>query len=163
MRLQIDAKLGARILEYLWPARKRRKSHAGVQSSRNVHALLVHSSSSSRPHTRSRTSLDSPTSWNEYQENAASRTLAVPSRGLGMSRSFTDLRKSVNDSSELIPLTRTRSSHGMETLVVSSKRDSHDFSLKRGKREDAVEMKTRSSQKTFVLARVSRYASFHAV
>ncbi|THV08447.1 hypothetical protein K435DRAFT_11362 [Dendrothele bispora CBS 962.96] len=162
LRLQVDARVGRRILEYVWPSRKKRRQESEDKESDLVKDVQA------RPVMLPRVSLDTaiPTSpkvareWSESGETG----LAPPSlRRLGASRSFTDLRSSAAESSPLLPgspLHRTRSSEllGSDSVIPEAKRPKHrlDSTQKINKTGDAAEMRTRSSQKTFVLVKISR-------
>ena len=99
-----------------------------------------------------------------------SNTLTPPPglRKLGASRSFTDLRMSARENStqslKLSPLTRMRSSDALSKFDGQSNGDGGKLKKARAAaahrhKMDAAEMKTRSSQKTFVWVKVSRYVS----
>ncbi|KAF4601061.1 hypothetical protein EYR38_005710 [Pleurotus pulmonarius] len=144
IRLQIDASLGRRIMEYLWPARKDRRirsstSSADTDDETNIPRIIA-----------TRASLDSPRALQTFPSEVTSDATLRPPMGLrrlGSSRSFTDLRFSTTQ--EPAPkLSRTRSSDALKpTNQVEPKR--------RDTIMDATEMKTRSSQKSFVLVRIS--------
>ncbi|KAF8897633.1 golgi-body localization protein domain-containing protein [Infundibulicybe gibba] len=160
MRLQIDAKVGRRIMEYVWPARKNRQSiiadepaefQSVSQSLQVVTSNII----------TSRASLDSPRSRQTQPSSDRSAGLAPPLRRLGTSRSFTDLR-STQESSTPRPLSRTQSSEALRQFSAppitpaKSRTDSGGKgSMLNRSMGDAAEMKTRSSQKTFVLVRIS--------
>ncbi|KAF9268076.1 hypothetical protein L218DRAFT_994841 [Marasmius fiardii PR-910] len=169
LRLQVDARVGSRIMEYLWPARKDR--HKAIEkedeSSQEGGYTLV-----------PRVSLDSATPTTPSRQNtnlssdAPSSGLAPPLRRLGASRSFTDLRSSLIESTPLLSpaLHRTRSSEILrdertstrspEVLQVGRSKSRVDaVDQPSPKIGDAAEMRTRSSQKTFVLVRIPRYMS----
>ncbi|KAF5390524.1 hypothetical protein D9757_002702 [Collybiopsis confluens] len=134
LRLQIDAKVGRRIMEYVYPARKhRRKSIEGPPQADTAMDMALRSSS-----------------------------LAPPLRKLGTSRSFTDLRSAAAQESTQVflrpPLQRTRSSEHLKRNQTTG--DNLDKENKRQKtiskrNGDAAEMKTRSSRKTFVFVKIS--------
>jgi hypothetical protein len=169
MRLQVDAKVGRRIMEYLWPARRVRNQQSVIGKP----DLFPESrDSESGPSdfvlpSLSRSSLDSPRVSPGVRLDRD--RLAPPLRKLGSSRSFTDLRSATPGSPNRPLLERTRSSErrqpfsplpssrlptdtGAVTKAESSKMPTSERAL-----GDAAEMKTRSSQKTFVLVRISRY------
>jgi hypothetical protein len=146
MRLQVDAKVGSRIMEYVWPARKTRK-----QISRDMSLAADQTAQVLSP---SRPSLDlshAPTSQREH------RLAPPPLRKLGSSRSFTDLRSSASEHAQISSLQRTRSSQALRPHSVGEQMRDAPESTRLRKYGDAAEMKTRSSQKTFVLVRVSRH------
>ncbi|KAI9001069.1 golgi-body localization protein domain-containing protein [Trametes punicea] len=168
MRLQIDIRVGRKIMEYLWPARRNRKqspteteSFAMPEPLSKPDDLPVVTYSDSPRHASfdlpARTSLDT-------------NRLAAPTlRRLGSSRSFTDLRNTRQDSLQVPRMHRTRSSDALKArandgLSMSKASTSgggrHAYDKDRSKQEldDAAEMKTRASQKTFVRVKV---ASLH--
>jgi hypothetical protein len=146
LRLQIDARVGRRIMEYLWPNRRDREE-TNIQ---NPEISIM------SPTSPGRTSLDSPRTLQtmKFPENGS---LAPPLRRLGPSRSFTDLRLSAKNTLQPPPsLNRLRSS---ESLRQDS--DASEFGegrMKGGSKKDgdAAEMKTRASQKSFVMVKISR-------
>jgi hypothetical protein len=161
MRVQIDAKVGSRIMEYVWPARKHRKQLEGETlkpSAPTSPTMLV-----SSPHLPSRSSLDSPRPLQGMRDTR----LSPPTlRKLGSSRSFTDLRSAASEPSGIPTLQRTRSSQALRPVSPSSRPASGHAANSRTegslitpllrKFGDAAEMKSRSSQKSFVLVRISR-------
>jgi hypothetical protein len=111
MRLQVDAKIGQRMMEYVWPGRKLRKQNTLAKDSTLT--------ASSQPMTPLRTSFDHPslgqpsTTSNEGMQEA---TLHPPTlRRLGASRSFTDLRSTVAES-PVYELPKTRSTENLSVL-----------------------------------------------
>jgi hypothetical protein len=84
-------------------------------------------------------------------------------RKTGASRSFTDLRKAANESLQVPRLHRTRSTDALVPLSAHSstghmsKVSDEGRSMRRQETDDAALMKTRSSQKTFVWVKVSRF------
>ncbi|KAH9938206.1 golgi-body localization protein domain-containing protein [Fomitopsis serialis] len=169
MRLQIDTRIGRRIMEYVWPARReRQQAKDEIQTfdtlmespitEEPVDIIIVPES----PMSPRRSSWDVSPRTREDPHKAATS----PLRKLGASRSFTDLRKARTDS--LRPPTptlhKTRSTEGLSheahpmRQVSKSGSDAKDrtLPLRKGKDvDDATEMKTRSSQKTFVWVRVN--------
>ncbi len=166
MRLQIDAKVGRRIMEYLWPARRTRNiTDDTIANSPDAHHKKILPPS--------RTSLDSPRGLTHSRQASEPENakLAPPTglRRLGTSRSFTNLRDAASSRPQPFrapTLSRTRSSAALgheaqladaaaaERRVKTNKADVVQEPKQRG---DAAEMRTRSSQKTFVLVRISRY------
>ncbi|KZT74332.1 hypothetical protein DAEQUDRAFT_761200 [Daedalea quercina L-15889] len=169
MRLQIDTRIGRRIMEYVWPARRERQQATDEIETFDtlmespvyeepVDIVIIPGS----PISPRRSSWDvSPRSRQDPHKAATS-----PLRRLGASRSFTDLRKARSDS--LQPPTPTlhkmRSTDGLAHEVHTARQasksgsDAKDRTLPPSKRkdiDDATEMKTRSSQKTFVWVRVN--------
>jgi hypothetical protein len=161
MRLQVDAKVGRRIMEYVWPARRNRQQliedeQPLLPADNTPDIMLV------------RSSLDSPRPLVPRKGSLSPPALAPPAR-LSASRSFTDLRSAATLAPPSRPgLHRTASSGALRqpTLPVappidpSRKKNRSDSSNKASqltkKTGDAAEMKTRSSQKSFVMVRISR-------
>ncbi|TCD68203.1 hypothetical protein EIP91_011375 [Steccherinum ochraceum] len=177
MCLQIDTRVGKKIMEYVWPSRRNRGEIANEsEDSQLVSPPSPTSHPVSRPSSK-RASMDivSPTPRRSMDSN---RLTPLPLRRLNTSRSFTDLRgeRSEPARSDTLqvhrPLARTRSSDGLFALSLTSpspidrsnqpSEESHRLSsaVSKKSRDDAAEMKTRSSQKTFVWVRVS---SLHLV
>ncbi|KAJ6515787.1 golgi-body localization protein domain-containing protein [Mycena sanguinolenta] len=160
MRLQVDAKVGRRIMEYVWPARRNRKQliedEPSTPADNTPEIVLV------------RSSLDSPRS--ATRKGSLLPPSPTPTARLSSSRSFTDLRSAATLAPPSRPgLHRTASSSALrqDSLSVappmdpsSRKKNRSDSSNKvaqvtRKKTGDAAEMKNRSSQKSFVMVRIS--------
>ncbi|KAJ7638917.1 golgi-body localization protein domain-containing protein [Roridomyces roridus] len=142
MRLQIDARVGRRLMEYVWPARRHRKSIT-IDDSQTT------SADNSAEATPMYDPLDSP---------RAPRLLSA----LSASRSFTDLRSAASLAPPSAPaLHRTQSTDGLRqaslrpTPEPPRRKSTNKVAQMRKKTGDAAEMKTRSSQKSFVLVRIS--------
>lgn len=151
-RLQLHAAMGRKIMEYFWPGRRERAELEASDEEADDEDLVSE-----------RASMDAP---------RLSSNLTPPPglRKLGASRSFTDLRMSARENSsqgrKVSPLTRMMSSDALNK-IDSNKVDGQD-NLEGGWRNrskagaaahkrkmDAAEMKTRSSQKSFVLVKIS--------
>lgn len=170
MRLQVDAKVGSRIMEYVWPARKQRT--LAIQERTNSEGSGQTAMNESIPTTQlsSRKSLDSPRALEKPRTSLDTNGLKPPGlRRLATSRSFTDLRSSSAGSGSVPPTPLTAVSHkSRATDVFRSVSNSSEVSDSQGRRRnettkqldrkigDAAEMKTRSSQKTFILVKISR-------
>ncbi|KAI0750742.1 golgi-body localization protein domain-containing protein [Daedaleopsis nitida] len=177
MRLQIDIRVGRKIMEYLWPARRARQqsptetesfvipehigSHHDHQKAADLPAVIY---TDSPRHA----SFDLPP-----RKSLDANRLAPPSplRRLGTSRSFTDLRNARQDSLQVPRIHRTNSSSSLKAKstdalamtkpsISTATRATFDSKDKHRNRQsdDAAEMKTRASQKTFVRVKV---ASLH--
>jgi hypothetical protein len=151
MRLQIDARVGRRIMEYLWPARRNRQG-AIEDGGENLEVQIP-----PKPPHGGRTSLDSPRTLQGFRHDTAKELVPPVLRKLGNSRSFTDLR-SKKDTLHPPSLSRM---HSTETLRHNSSTDAGEDRKHKGsdvnkRAGDAAEMKTRASQKSFVLVRISR-------
>lgn len=137
LRLQIDAKIGKKIMEYVWPDRKDRETD-------NTPSVEVKSPV--------RASVDSPRGL--HGPKPPEPTLAAPRR-LAASRSFTDLR-ATTESFLAAPsfLTRNRSSESLnpEREKKTADNPSQDLTTEFA---EATVMKNRSSQKSFVFVRIS--------
>ncbi|OSD04190.1 hypothetical protein PYCCODRAFT_1476242 [Trametes coccinea BRFM310] len=162
MRLQIDIRVGRKIMEYLWPARRNRKRSPTETES---FAMPEPPSKDDLPAV---TYTDSPrhSSFDLPPRKSLDATrLAPPAlRRLGTSRSFTDLRNTRQDSLQVPRLHKTRSSDALKAsasngpAASTTGRAAHDKGRMRQELDDAAEMKTRASQKTFVRVKV---ASLH--
>jgi len=149
IRLQLDASLGQRIMEYIWPARRTRNRSVDSSPSCDTH------------YPKSRESLDPARLLHKPRSSLDSISLAPPLRKLGSSRSFTDLRSAAADFMNT-PSPDTQSNQRLLTsspdMLDESRRHRHtairQVSLDR--KTDFDEMKTRSSQKIFVLIKISR-------
>ncbi|KDQ64599.1 hypothetical protein JAAARDRAFT_145519 [Jaapia argillacea MUCL 33604] len=160
MKLQIDTKVGQRIMEYVWPARKNRRQI----ESQEEHNLTNSDSDEDDPVLKTqapmRSSLELPRPI--PHSRMSGNILAPPLRRLGASRSFTDLRSAASDTFHFSKMQRTPSSYREDPLQSSASAGQ----LQRTKVEsptrisfgregnDAAEMRTRSSQKSFIRVRV---------
>lgn len=174
LRLQVDARVGRRIMEYVWPDRKDRQA-ALDDSTAKEKSLKPPLEIEIKSPTSSRSSIDSPRALHRPVD-PDEKTLVSPLRKLGASRSFTDLRLAKN-TGFLSPgvflsppgfLQRTDSSSSISFASMldapETSRPNVEFDLdildpkrKESKdTDDAQVMKTRSSQKSFVLVRISR-------
>jgi len=177
LRLQIDAKVGRRIMEYVWPDREKgQMSTEDSPEKESIPAppLEIRVKSPTSPAARS--SIDSPRGLHTPKRSIDpnDQTSLPTLRRLGSSRSFTDLRSamdngSLNPSTFLSPpafLKRTQSSDSVNFSSVleaaSVPGTSHTIDQEeinapdRKLLDDAHIMKTRSSQKSFVMVRISR-------
>lgn len=164
LRLQVDAKVGVRIMEYLWPSRKARRQNSEVATKKAA-------AGNSRSASRQRSSMDSPTMLGTpaFSEQSSTKTLQVSPtlRRLGTSRSFTDLRMTSQTTTNTTTTTstrrlnRTRSTDlliGADTQPqkVRWKPENGVGGKQTTKHGDAKEMKTRSNQKSFVFVQIAR-------
>ncbi|KAF8076499.1 golgi-body localization protein domain-containing protein [Lyophyllum atratum] len=152
MRLQIDARVGRRIMEYVWPARKHRNEIDDAKN--NVLELRKPTADLQR------TSLDSPRALHgpRSPHESSKGELVPPLRKLGASRSFTDLRRSATAKDNLLVPTihKMPSSETMRQISNDGAEGSNKQKGKSGKKDnDAAEMKIRTSQKSFVLVKIS--------
>lgn len=149
IRLQLDASLGQRIMEYVWPARRSRNRDTDTDTA----------SPYDTHHPKPRASLDSSKLLNQPRSSLDASSLTPPLRKLGSSRSFTDLRSAAADSM-ITPYPTAQSNQRSLTAdaLDESRRHRHaiirQISLEH--KTDFDEMKTRSSQKNFVLVKISR-------
>jgi len=152
LRLQIDAKVGRRIMEYVYPSRKnRRKSIEEVPQADTAMDNAMRTSSFGY--------LDSPDVANPALPlNHELSGLTPPLRKLGASRSFTDLRSTAAQDTRQVTLRptlqRARSQTAVDRFEREAKRQKTQNSVHRNN-GDAAEMKTRSSRKTFVFVKIS--------
>lgn len=166
LRLQVDAKVGSRIMEYVWPARKHR--NLAIEDKANIEGSVQKVEDEtlvSRP--SSRKSLDSSRALDkELAPFEPSGLTPPPLRKLRASRSFTDLRNS-SPASEFSSTPRSvvsQKSRAADTMSdfpdppdgLMKRRNEAGKQAQRRKIGDAAEMKTRSSQKTFILVKISR-------
>lgn len=169
MRLQVDAKVGSRIMEYVWPARRHRNLAVEDRASAEG-SVQVTGDKTSVLRSPSRKSLDSSRALEKQRTSFESSALAPPPlRRLGASRSFTDLRDN-STTSDFTSTPRSPISYKGRTVdavrLMSNfpdppdnlvkRRNEPDKQAQRRKVGDAAEMKTRSSQKTFILVKISR-------
>jgi hypothetical protein len=144
LRLQLDTKVGQRIMEYIWPARKNRRKKT-EDSAPNV--VKVQPSTPTDPSPRD----PSPGPSNRVRKSLDHTRLApVSIRKLGASRSFTDLRSA--GSSPMSALQMNRSTDALPSPTSGSHpiRRGTSTAPGVGRLNDAAIMKTRSAQKTFV-------------
>ncbi|KAF8639713.1 hypothetical protein AX17_000975 [Amanita inopinata Kibby_2008] len=146
IRLQIDAKVGRRIMEYLWPARKDR--HGDAEDDTNEAALLGESANRTQDSFTKRTSLDS----SRALQTTTHVTLAPPLRKLGTSRSFSDLRAPKH--SDNLRSAFIHSNRSVEALGSQHEANKGIRSSASSKRDVAAEMKNRSAKKTFILVKI---------
>ncbi|KAF8845847.1 hypothetical protein BDN67DRAFT_961498 [Paxillus ammoniavirescens] len=154
IRLQLDARLGRRIMEYVWPARRGRnqaKTHNAPHQPPETQPF----SDQSHP----RTSLDSSRLQQKPRVSLDSNRLAPGLRKLGVSRSLTDMRGAAAESTKASSAIAPQPSQRVVTLDSNTNEDSRAVRKvnpeDRPSKDDAVEMKTRSSQKTFILVKIS--------
>ncbi|KAK0468225.1 golgi-body localization protein domain-containing protein [Desarmillaria tabescens] len=153
----IDARVGRRIMEYLWPGRRDRKK--AIQDRAPEPSPAAIEPSNKRPFPP-RASLDATTRTHSRQSSDSNTSRLAPPmalRRLGTSRSFSNLR---DFPSPIRSLPRTRSSealgqNGSSTDHIEPRKlgrgDSRHDSGPVTRRGDAAEMRTRSSQKTLHL------------
>lgn len=173
MRLQIDIRVGRKIMDYLWPARRTRQQEVSQTESFILPEHIATADTKKSADLPAFTYTDSPrhASFDVHPRKSldANRLAPLPLRRLGTSRSFTDLRGARQDSLQVPRIHRTNSSSSLRTkstdalsmskptLSIASKGtfDSRDKQRKQ-ESDDAAEMKTRASQKTFVKVKVAR-------
>lgn len=159
IRLQIDARVGRRIMEYLWPARKGRQSVTNEIVEQPTSTVALAKS----PTGKSRISLDSPRALQSFKAapSADKDALTTPLRRLGTSRSFTDIRATARDTLRLPTIHRMPSSELLDRASTPADLEEGRQRQVKEKGGDAFEMKNRASQKSFVLVRISRYYISH--
>ncbi|KAL5508278.1 FMP27 [Sanghuangporus vaninii] len=178
IRLQLEARVGKRIMEYVWPARRDRRRLEHTPEDYDASAdTFHHTTGYHRPFVNRRQSVDdaSPNHHKKRYSAEGARPLLRPgSRRITSSRSFTDLRgvsrqNSMKSEASVSPsyFTSNRSVTEFpfrETDQMKSDSAPADLPLDISIGDDAAEMKTRSAQKTFVLVRISSMhvlLSFH--
>jgi hypothetical protein len=163
MRLQIETRMGSRLMEYVWPERRRRKqvSDSPTTPAPSRQRRITEAVMDSRPPPGGRASMEAPRSAEGGKSFDVAR-LAVPQlRRNGTSRSFTDLRSASRDQRERAPdLARNMSSYAFPMVPTPSGESQQNGSAldKERARGEADEMKSRSAQKTFVDVRIERSA-----
>ncbi|KAF7292415.1 hypothetical protein HMN09_01225600 [Mycena chlorophos] len=162
MRLQVDARVGRRIMEYVWPGRRDPKKQQQLEDE-----TPLTTEPPSAEIVLSRSSLDSPRTA-VSKKAAVSTPMLMPPMKLSASRSFTDLRSASLAPPSAPQLHRTASSSALrqglspatpppEPLKKRTRSDTSKNTALSKKTGDAAEMKTRSSQKSFVLVKISRH------
>jgi len=157
LRLQLDGKVGRRIMRYVWPGRQEDDEGEG-EGDWPSEDWPIHLPPPSMP--PSRASVDSAPMLLPPNQ---------PLRRLGTSRSFSDVRAAASSPPNPPALTRTKSSGALrkqatkredisDTRLIKPSRSNTAVTEKepRPKQTDAVEMRSRSSQKTFVYVRITR-------
>jgi hypothetical protein len=149
MRLQLDTRVGVRIMEYVWPARRKRN---------DTRPMTPESPLSERPMIMApRASLDSS---RPSSSNASDALAPPPLRRLGTSRSFSDLRSSGSETPKMKKLnSQDGRSHTRRISMDANElpvRRRKDTGFLRAGPGDATEMKSRSAQRTFVHVKISR-------
>jgi hypothetical protein len=164
MRLQVDTRMGSKLMEYVWPERRRRKQldspHSPTSEARP--RRITEAAPAPRNLPGQRTSMDSPRTPEAGKSLDVGRSidtaaLAPPQlRRMATSRSFTDLRSAMKEQEHAPKLNRGFSFAQPPTPAAEVGANGHGKPHAHG---DAEEMKSRSSQKTFVLVRVPRLAN----
>ena len=178
LRLQVDSKVGRRIMEYVWPDRKDRQAHDDTPAKEEALRPRLEIDINIKSPTSGRSSIDSPRALHR-QVDSDDKNL-VP-RKLGASRSFTDLRLAkgtgfLSSGALLSPPSFLQKTQSSDSINFASMLDAPETPRPNGgfdsdvssdpKRKeskgagDAQVMKTRSSQKSFVLVRISRSGDF---
>lgn len=173
MRLQLNTRVGRRIMEYVWPARRQRR-HAVDQTrsfdttSEFAQALKEASQQPTQPQALRRKSTEVGRSRRSLDMNL--NKLNAPGPKLSASRSFTDLRAKTMDTLRVPTLHKMNSTdmlvqrtsspgpirHSHTTFNVKPMEGLKDRSSSQKEIDDATEMKSRTSQKTFVLVKIAR-------
>lgn len=175
LKLQIDAKVGQLIMEYVWPSRKNPRSDTGHKPEKEV--LVAPAEIRVKSPTSGRSSIDSPRAlYSPVGPDVHQRaTLNPPHRKLGNSRSYTDLRSAkdgivapVPRSITLLPFPKRTNPSDLVTSLEPpptpgpSTPGPTAFELEPTGQHvssdgDAQVMRSRSVQKTFVLVRIARF------
>lgn len=165
MRLQIDIRVGRKIMEYLWPARRNRQQSLDETESFMIPEHIHNTNSNKSEDVPAFTYTDSPrhASFDVARKSLDTNRLAPPPlRRLGTSRSFSDLRNSRQDSLQVPRIHRTNSTSSLRVKSPDPFSSSKPLSavpkdkVRNQETDDAAEMKTRASQKTFVRVKVAR-------
>ena len=132
-------------MEYIWPSRRSRNQTTSQNLQGQMDNIITELS-------MNRSSLDSSRLLQNPRASFDSSGLA-PWKKLGGSRSCTDLRAAAAESA--------KSSHQPHLLDPDAYSQDNSRAQRRNVREDskddAIEMKSRSSQKTFILVKISRW------
>jgi transcriptional antiterminator Rof (Rho-off) len=165
LRLQLDVKMGSRLMEYVWPERRRRRKESELPQSTAGEARvrrLTEATSLTRPNISTRVSMDGPRTPMDAPRLEGGRSLemsrlaAPPLRRMATSRSFTDLRSATREQQLAPKLERGFSSYAFAQPPTPAPEGGRNKAGKNTGRGDAEEMKSRSAQKSFVLVRVPR-------
>lgn len=155
LRLQLDTKVGGRIMEYIWPARKSRRKRGDEQTDPSTSVTTkIQPASPVDPTPRD----PSPGSSARGRKSMDHTRLApVQVRKLGTSRSFTDLRSAGNSPMSSHQMNRSTDALSSPSTPTSAHPIRRGTTLAPGITglNDAAIMKTRSAQKTFVAVDIS--------
>jgi hypothetical protein len=150
-------------MEYVWPGRGRLNSQTDDSETVTPTTPNGCPNQQSKPSSSSRSSLDSQTAviyGNRASTEERRPTLGLPSRRLTSSRSFNDLRSSSREQASKLGAPSSSTALFLKPgPQVPERRGSSnllDFTAPGRAKSDAVEMRTRSAQKTFVLVQISR-------
>ena len=155
LRLQLDTKVGQRIMEYIWPARRHRRDEKTEQIDSLTNTAKIQPPTPTDPNQQD----PSPGSAGRPRQSTDHTRLApVSVRKLGSSRSFTDLRSAGASPMSALQMNRSTDALSSPTTPTSSthplrRGTSHAPGV--GGLNDAAIMKTRSAQKTFVAVDIS--------
>ena len=149
LRLQLDTKVGQRIMEYFWPARKNRRNRETEQTDPPATITKIQPPS---PMDHSPQDLPPGSSGKARQSMDHTRLAPLQVRRLGTSRSFTDLRSAGSSPMSALHLNRSTEAVPSPTTPTSAQLTRRGTTHAPGVRglNDAAIMKTRSAQKTFV-------------
>ncbi|KAF8663414.1 hypothetical protein AX16_000986 [Volvariella volvacea WC 439] len=159
LRLQIDAKVGRRIMEYVWPARRNRRSTSEETQPPSPEPPTP-TTAQAKP-ASARASLDSPRALHgpgSSPDHIAGTLAPPPLRRLGVSRSFTDLRSASGNLQLTLHQTQSTDALNVQTALQPTIANEGRFKHRtHRKAAGAAEMKTRSTQKSFVRVRVASF------
>lgn len=183
MRLQLEARVGKSIMEYVFPARREREvlESATASGSRVLDdkddtfgaqsSAVTRSDSGLLDKANHESLLSPPRAGKRYSVDERRPTLSPATKRITSSRSFTDLRLLSRQNNT--PTTAPVSSTNLfldKAIVTDDPSDPTEHgkaasslfntSVQKQPRDDAAEMKSRSAQKTFILVRIARYADF---
>lgn len=164
LKVQVDAKVGRRIMEYLLPDRRRRLQDNDDDDKDSDSSHDTRDSAEPRiVDLPNRSSLDSPRTLQHLHPESATRSDGLAPQDLRKSkgfRSFTDLRSTREDNRHiyLFPSARGTSerSESPDSRALTPTRIRIDSSHIDRQGGDAAVMVTRSSQKSFVLVKIAR-------
>lgn len=149
LRLQLDSKVGRRIMEYIWPARKNRRKREVEQIDPLTSVAKIQPSTPTDPSPR-----DPSPGPSGRGRRSMDHTLLAPiqTRRLGNSRSVTDLRSAANSPMSALHMNRSTDVLTSPPTPTSAQQLRRGTALTTGVGglNDAAIMKTRSAQNTFV-------------
>lgn len=182
MRLQLEARVGKSIMEYVFPERRERQVLESVTASgssllddeddifRAQSSAVTRSDSGLLDKAPHESLLSPPRAGKRYSVDERRPILSPATKRITSSRSFTDLRLLSRQNSTPATALSTNNLFLDKAIVTDDPDDPAEqgkaasslfnTSVQKQPRDDAAEMKSRSAQKTFILVRIARYADF---
>ena len=150
LRLQLDTKVGQRIMEYIWPARKNRRNRDTEQTDSSTGIVKVQSPTPIDHNPQDLLPSSSGTSGRGRKSMDHTLLAPLQTKRLGTSRSFTDLRSAAGTPMSTSQMNRSTDTLTSPTVGAHPLRRGTSLGPGAGGLGDAAIMKTRSAQKTFV-------------